>query len=447
MKRWTSARVARALATDDPGGGRFTGVGTDTRTLPDGALFVALRGERFDAHDFLDEARARGARAAVVRHGTPAVDGLVLFEVDDTLAALGRLAWDRRREISGPVVAVTGTNGKTATKEMLAAALGTCWRVHATSGNLNNLVGVPLTILGSPEDAQALVVEAGASVPGEIARLRAVIDPTVGVVTNVSLGHTEGFGSIEGVLAEKLSLLDGVALAVVGTEPRALRDRAATLAGRVRSAGTAADADVRPDGVSADERGYGVLTFKGQRVTLPVVGRHQAENAMLALAVADELGVAPAGAVRALATVRLPAGRCEVVEYGSRRILNDTYNANPASVRAVLATAQALRRDRPLVIVLGTMLELGAAAAAEHARVADEVVALEPTLVGVVGQFVPAFERQAARLGDRLITAPDPDTLGARLAARLTGGELVVVKASRGVRLERAIPHLLRERN
>lgn len=442
MSRWTTARVARALGGRDPGGPAFTEVSTDTRTLGEGALFVALAGERFDAHDLLDEARRRGARGAVVRRGTGAVDGLVFFEVDDPLTALGRLALDRRGDVRGPVVAVTGTNGKTATKEMLAATLGARWRVHATRGNLNNLVGVPLTVLGAPEDVEALVVEAGASVPGEIARLRMVIAPTVGVVTNVAAGHTEGFGSLDGVMTEKLSLLDGVDLAVVGTEPPALAGRAAQRARRVRSAGTAEDADVRPDAWSLDASGHARLTFRGQAVRLPLIGRHQVDNAMLALAVADALGVAPAAAVTALAQVRLPAGRCELLERGSFLILNDTYNANPASVRAALETADAIRGERPLVVVLGTMLELGTESTSAHAKLAEEVVARDPALVGAVGDFVPAFATHAEYLGQRLITAPDSDTLGSRLVARLGGGEFVLLKASRGVQLERAIPHL-----
>lgn len=443
MTRWSSELVARALEVSVPEPAEFTAVSTDTRTLSEGALFVAIAGERFDAHEFLRDARRRGARGAVVRRGTPPVDGLVLFPVADPRAALGRLARTRRRVVEGPVVAVTGTNGKTAAKEMLAVVLGTRWQVHATRGNLNNLVGVPLTLLAAPEATEALVVEAGASERGEIARLREIIEPGVGVVTNVSAAHTEGFGSVEGVLEEKLALLDGVALAVVGTDPPDLAARARDCAARVLTAGTAESADVRPDTWSLESSGHATLAFRGHGIRLPVVGRHQVENAVIALAVAEALGVDPAAAAAALADVRLPPGRCEVVQHGGWTILNDTYNANPASVEAALATADAMRGDRPLVVVLGSMLELGEQSADQHARVAEAVVARAPALVGALGEFVPAFERHAARLGDRLITAPDPDTLGARLAARLAGGEFMLVKASRGVRLERAIAHLV----
>jgi UDP-N-acetylmuramoyl-tripeptide--D-alanyl-D-alanine ligase len=200
---WTSSSIRAALGLPARPGTEqsYVGVSTDTRSLPAGALFVAIAGERFDGHAHLEEAAARGALGAVVRAGTPA-SRAELFEVPDTVEALGWLARARRREIGGPVVAVTGTNGKTTTKEMLALTLGTRFRVHATRANLNNLIGVPLTILEAPADAEALVIEAGASVPGEIARYRQIIEPTVAVITNVAAGHLEGFGSLEGVLRE-----------------------------------------------------------------------------------------------------------------------------------------------------------------------------------------------------------------------------------------------------
>ena len=229
MTAWDSQSVATALGVSAPAELRFTGVTTDTRHLAPGTLFVALKGDRFDAHDFLADARTKGAAAAVVRRGTPRVDGLPLFEVADTLAALGLLARARRRRLppTSPVVAITGSSGKTSAKEMIRAVLATRYRVHATSGNLNNLVGVPLTILGAPDDAEALVVEAGASVPGEIARLRDVIEPTIAVITNVGYAHVEGFGSLEGVLREKLALVPGAGVAVVGTDPQRSRARRA----------------------------------------------------------------------------------------------------------------------------------------------------------------------------------------------------------------------------
>ncbi len=446
MTAWTARGVAQALGHGAAGVPEigFTRIATDSRTLAGGELFVALVGERFDAHDFLAQARAAGARGAVVRRGTPAVGDLVLFEVDDTLSALGALARARRREIPGPVVAVTGSNGKTSTRAMLGAALGTRWRTHATRENLNNLVGVPLTILEAPENTEALVVECGANLPGELARLRDIVEPTVGVVTNVAAAHLAGFGSRDGVLREKVSLLEGVACAVVGQQPSELGTLARGVARRTVVAGVRPGADVAPDRWHVNERGEPVLTVQGVRVALPLAGRHQAENAMVALAVALELDLETARVADALAHVTLPHGRCEVRRVADLELIDDTYNANPASLAAALDVARTLRGSRPLVVLVGTMLELGPESAALHAQMADEILAARPDLMGAVGEFVPALARRDP--GPRLVTAADPDALGAAVAERLTGGELVLLKASRGVALERAIPHLIRRR-
>jgi len=447
VSAWSARTVSAALGLPAPAtDAAYGAVETDTRALHPGAVFVALAGERFDAHEFLPAAAAAGAAAAVVRVGTLPVPGLTLYVVPDTRAALGQLATHRRRQVSGPVVAITGTNGKTATKEMAATVLGTRWRGHTTRANLNNEIGVPLTLLAAPEGTEALVVEAGASIPGEIARLRAIIEPTVAVITNVSAGHVEGFGDLDGVLAEKASLAAAVACAFVGTEPRALAARVRTLARETIVAGLDAPAEVRPDAWTLDRSGHAELVFRGVTARVPLAGRHQGANAMLVLALAERLGLTPGAAAQALQDVRLPAGRWDVHTVGDRTVINDAYNANPASMHAAFATVRAIQADRPLVLLLGTMRELGAMHEAAHEEIADAAVALAPALVGAVGAFVPPLERRADVLGDRLVVAPDPETLGKAIAARLPARALVLLKASRGVRMEQALPHLLASR-
>ncbi|HET9275710.1 MAG TPA: UDP-N-acetylmuramoyl-tripeptide--D-alanyl-D-alanine ligase [Gemmatimonadales bacterium] len=444
MKQWTDAEVRGALGLGGSGAAqRFTGIATDTRNLAPGSLFVALTGERFDAHDFLADAAWAGASAAVVRAGTPPVAALPFYEVPDPLHALGELARFRRGLVTGPVVAITGTNGKTSTKEMLATALGTRYRTHATRINLNNLVGVPLTILESAADTEALVIEAGANQPGEIARHREVIAPSVAVVTNVAAGHLEGFGSGEGVLYEKLALTDGVPLVVVGTEPGALAMLARQRARRVITAGLA-NADRTPTRVELLDDGRPRVTVGTRSFVLPARGRHQAANAMLAWAVCEALGLDLDRVASALGDVRLPGGRGELLRFGRISVLNDSYNANPASFRTAIELARSLRGDRRLVFVAGTMRELGEAGPALHAEIASLLVALNPDLLGAVGDFVTALEPYRSVLGERLITAPDVPALGAALSARLAGDELVVLKASRGVALERLLPDLAR---
>ena len=445
MAFWTSDRVARVLGVGEVQGAVFAGVTTDTRTLEPGALFVALAGDRFDGHDYLGQARENGAAGAVVRRGTPAAHGLAMYGVDDTLVALGLLARERRRAVDGPVVAITGTNGKTATRELVRAVLGTRWRVYATRENRNNLVGVPLTILEAPDGTDAFVIEAGASEPGEIDRLRDIIEPTIAIVTNVSIGHVEGFGSVAATLEEKLALTKGAPVAIVGAEPLEMGARAAKAARRVVVAGTASSADVRPDHASVPASGFGVLQVGTVRIEVPFRGRHQLENAMLVVAVARELEISIDEAAASMVVARLPAGRCEVLEYGELMVMNDAYNSNPASLSASLETAQGIRGDRPLVVVLGTMLELGNDSPGWHAEMAGRVLDHDPALVAVTGEFVAAFAQHQESLGDRLIQAPDPASLGRELAPQLRGDEFVLLKASRGVRLEEALPFILPE--
>ncbi len=446
-RRWTSDEVASALGVAVPAKLEFAAISTDTRHLTPQSLFIALKGDRFDAHNFLAKAKEQGATAAIVRRGTPPIDGLAFFEVDDTLAALGRLARARRRMLpeNTPVVAITGSSGKTSTKEMIRAALGARYRVHATSGNLNNLVGVPLTILSAPDDTEALVVEAGASVPGEIAKLRAIIEPTIAVITNIGYAHVEGFGSLEGVMAEKLSLLDGVPVAVLGTGPDAMWPEARR---RTQVIPAALPGKPTDDGLLdryLDRDGHPRLTLdSGEKVTLPALGIHQLENAQIALAVAQRAGVDHDAALRALAGLQLPEGRGDVRDIDGMVVIDDTYNANPASLRRAVQTAAwlARRQRRPLVVVVGTMLELGPESARLHAEVAREIAKRKPALVAAVGSFVPPFESLRDELGGRLITAADANALGPKLKAALRGNELLLLKASRGVALEQVLRHI-----
>jgi UDP-N-acetylmuramoyl-tripeptide--D-alanyl-D-alanine ligase len=402
---------------------------------------VALEGEHFDGHDHLSAAAAAGATGAVVRQRTGPVPGLTLFEVPETLRAFGHLARARRRALKGPVIAITGTNGKTSTKEMLASVLRTRYATHATRANLNNLVGVPLTILEAPPDTEALVVEAGANRPGEIARYREIIEPSVTIVTNAVAGHLEGFGSLAGVVEEKLSLTDGVPLAIVGTEPSELATGARKRARQVLTAGLRG-ADLIPDQVTLDDSARPIITIGGTTFVLSARGLHQADNAIRVWAAVDALGFDHEAAARALESFSIPAGRGELLQEGSLTILNDCYNANPQSFRAAIATAAALRGQRRLVFVAGTMRELGGDSTALHLQVGNALVELNPDLLAVVGDFVPALKRHAGTLGNRLITAADPMALAPILADRLEGNEIIVLKASRGVALERILPAL-----
>jgi len=440
---WTAKLVTEALGLPPASWDhQYTGLSTDTRGLKDGELFIALRGERFDAHDYLGDARLAGVGGVVVRRNTPRWPGFDWFEVDDTLEALGRLARLRRDRFGGQVVAITGTVGKTSTKELAAAALAPLGAVHRSERNLNNLVGVPLTVLAAPEEAAVMVVECGASVKGEIARLRGIVRPDIAVVTSVDAGHLEGFGTVEAVMDEKTALVAGAAVAVVGTHPPALAERARHAARRVVVAGTGAGADLTAQDVTLAPDGRATFSVRGTRVELPLPGRHMVDNALIALAVAEAAGVPLAAAAAGLAAARLPSGRSEIFDIGGVTVINDCYNANPASLRAALDLLAAVRGTRRTVAVVGTMRELGDQAAALHREAARAVVAARPDRIVAVGEFGPAFAALEGAAPRDVIAGARPEDVADRLRELLRPGDVVLLKASRGVALERLLPLL-----
>ena len=439
---WNARKVTVALGLPEATwNSEYTGLTTDTRNLKKGELFVALKGERFDAHDFLGDARLAEVGAVVVRTGTPRWPGFDWFEVDDTLVALGQLARYRREQFKGPVVAVTGTNGKTSTKELMAAALGARFRVHKSDKNLNNLVGVPLTILAAPDEAEAMVVECGASLRGEIGRMRHIVRPDIAVVTNVGAGHLEGFGSLEAVLTEKVSLLADAPVAVVGPRPPHLPDAARRVARRVITAAIEKPADWTADSLSMREGGMATFSVRGTEVKLPLHGRHMVANALVALAVADAAGVPLADAARGLERATIPGGRSEIAEIDGFTVVNDCYNANPTSLVAALDLVRDLRGNRRAVVVVGTMRELGSDADALHREAAQAVLALGPDVIGAVGDFAQAFAALGGA-GPRIVSGPTPESIAEELKPLLHKGDIVLLKASRGVQLEKLLPLL-----
>lgn len=446
---WTLSRVADALegvaALPLPrGDGAVARVWTDTRTIQPGDLFVALRGERFDAHEFLSPAVAAGAVGVVVADAHRAAGlGVPAFVVRDTTLAFGALARYRRVAWGRPVVAVGGSNGKTSTKELIRAALGARLEVHATHGNLNNQVGVPQTLLALGDDADVAVVEVGTNAPGEIAILRDIVRPEVAVITAIGEEHLEGFGDLAGVLREEASLLDGVELAVVPAHEAALIAEARRRARRVTTAGVSAGDLAATDALLLRD-GTGRIEVDDVVVRVPLRGAHNLRNAMLAVAVARACGVSFDDAARGIAALdvaAMPGMRSAVEPLGAALLVNDAYNANPASARAAMDLLDAVAGARLRVIVLGTMRELGAHSAAAHAEIARVALASGAAIVAGIGEFATAL--RAVGAGDpRVVTAADVDDLWPALEARLPVSAAILLKASRGVRLERLVPHL-----
>ena len=441
---WSWDRVAQALAPHADGNlprgaQTFGRVWTDTRTIEQGDLFVALAGDRFDAHDFLADAVAKGAAGVVVSKLDNARNlGVPVYHVHDTLVALGALGNFYRKMLNVPIVGVVGTNGKTSTKELIRAALGSRLRVHATSGNLNNLIGVPLTLLSMPATTEVGVIEMGTNQPGEVARLRAIVDPNVVVVTSVAEEHLEGLGDLAGVLREEMAAAEGTPVAIVPASQPEVVAAATVRAGRVVSAGVDARADVGATSWSVEPDGRGRIVVDDVTIQLPLRGVHNIRNAMLAIAVAQELGVTVADAAHGFASMAPPPMRSNIEQHGTATLINDAYNSNPGSARAAIELLAHAGMGRQRVAVLGTMLELGPSTPKLHDDVAREALNAGVEVVAAIGEFASALGRIAP--GDsRVITAGDVDELWSKLSPRLAPDAVILLKGSRGMRLERLV--------
>jgi len=361
---------------------------------------------------------------------------------------LGHLARHRRRVMRPRVVAVTGSSGKTTTKDLLQETLKGSFRVHATPGSLNNRIGLPKTILMAPDDAQVMVLEMGTNEPGEIRALTEVAEPELAVITTISESHLEKLGSLEGVLEEKLELFRHMpqgGTGVVGDDPEFLAERARGLVDDLRVAGWTeeADSEFRPTEVEVDEKGCYHFRWMGEQVQLGLPGRHSVQNALLALAVADKLGVPPKDAARRIGKVRPGKMRGEIRGLGSLTLILDCYNANPQSLKAALDLLETVQVLGPRVAVLGSMLEMGDDTRLFHRRSLEDALGRQVDLILATGLFAEAAEwvtRPAH--GPELLSAPELDEAEEILRKRLGGTEVVLLKASRGVAMESLVPGL-----
>jgi UDP-N-acetylmuramoyl-tripeptide--D-alanyl-D-alanine ligase len=418
---------------------------SDTRAVQPGDLFVALQGERFDAHDFVAEAAAKGAVGALVARPLPA--SIAQLVVPDTLLGLQALAASWRQDFDLPVIGVTGSNGKTTTKQLLAAVFAARGPVLATAGNYNNHIGVPLTLLRLAAEHRTAVIEMGASHAGEIALLAELARPTVGIVTQAGDAHLEGFGSREGVAKAKGELFSALnhGVAVINTD-----DHYAPLwkqlagANQTITFGFSADADVRAVDLHSESQSnqFTLLTPAGKAtVRLPLPGRHNIANALAAAAAGHALGLDAATIAKGLQQVEAPKGR--VLSHATAtgaKVIDDSYNANPSS----LAAAMALLSKEPgrRILVLGNMAELGPAASELHARAGVEAKALGLDALYAFGTLA---EQAATAFGIGGKSFATLEELAESLRPLLKPGTTVLVKGSRSARMERVVAALLEQ--
>lgn len=444
---WAKAACAGELVQGSPAT-RCERVNTDSRQARAGDLFVALRGERFDGHDFLGAVARQGVAAVVVERRFQPLPPLEcgVLRVADTRQALGQLAARYRREFSPAMIAVGGSNGKTSTKELIAAVLRQKLATLWSEASFNNDVGVPATLLRLESEHQAAVVEVGTNHPGELAPLLEIIRPRFGVITNIGREHLEFFGDLAGVAAEEGTLAEALPadgkLLLDGdnewTEALARRSRATVV--RV---GLGEGNDWRAQQLRVESRGMAFRVSAPQpefagvyRINL--LGRHQVVNALFALALGAELGLDRAQLERGLAECQPAKMRLQVWEWSGVRVLDDAYNANADSMEAALQVLRELPCKGRRVAVLGDMGELGAHSESAHAEVGRRAAELGVGQLIAVGKMAGVMAQAARAAGlNRVLELAEVDAAVPALKSVLKAGDTVLLKASRAARLER----------
>jgi UDP-N-acetylmuramoyl-tripeptide--D-alanyl-D-alanine ligase len=423
-----------------------TSVSIDSRDVLPGALFVALPGERTDGGRFVPEAFANGAVGALVRDGLD-VDGPAV-SVRSTGEGLMMLARDERARMDASVVAVTGANGKTSTKDMAAAVMATTFRTHASRESFNNEVGLPVTLLGAASDTQVVVAEMGARHVGDVAILCGIARPDIAIVTNVGFAHLEVFGSWDRIVeasAEPIEALTPDGVAVLNADDAVVADYAGRTEGRIVTFGLAPDADVRAEDVSLDTDGRATFTLvcgaERVQVTLAVPGEHMVSNALAAAATGVTLGVPLVACTEALSNSAVSKWRMETFTTPAGvRVVNDAYNANPESMAAALRAARWMAGEGHLIAVLGTMAELGPIAAREHERIGELAARIRVDRLIAVGASARSIADAGLREGvepDNVACYDDPDQALDDVRRSARPGDLVLFKGSRVAGLER----------
>jgi UDP-N-acetylmuramoyl-tripeptide--D-alanyl-D-alanine ligase len=423
------------------------GYSIDSRTLGPGQLFFAVQGERLDGHDFVEQALEKGAAAAVVRSDQAGrYQGETrLLTVEDTLVALQTLATAVRKLWGKPLIAVTGSAGKTTTKEAIAHVLSSRFRVLKSEGNFNNHFGLPLMLLKLEPEYDVAVIEMGMSHAGEIRALAKIAQPEIGVVTNVAPVHLEFFDSLAGIARAKYELIESLPVsgtAVLNADDEYVSQFGRGFKGKVVQYGLRATADVRAENIrSKGTEGTEfdvVIGASREPATLPLVGEHNVLNALAAVAVGVERGLKPAEAGATLATLTPADKRGQVLQVGNITVINDCYNSNPKALEAMVDALAAMNARRRIVVA-GEMLELGPAGEDMHRRAGDHISEKKiDVLIGVRG-LARAMVGAAEQAGTRAEFVASSEEAGEWLAREARDGDVILLKASRGVKLERAL--------
>lgn len=433
-------------------------ISTDTRTLQPGDLFIALRGEQFDGHDYSAQAAEKGAIAMLCDEQfdeATAPETLALIQVSDTLLGLQRLAASYRKELDVKVVGITGSNGKTSTKEMLAAVLGVKYRVQKTKGNLNNHIGVPLTLLSLEETTEIAITEMGMNHPGEIRPLAEIAKPDIAVVTGIGWAHIEAFESRSDIAEEKGELvraLDAEGIAVINGDDEFLKKTELWTEAKIVRSGFDPQNDVVISDVHTDSAGMqftAVIESEELNVSIPVFGRHMAANAGLALAVAHTLGVPLESSKVGLENLDLPGGRLKLRSRARGWVLDDSYNASPDSIAAGVESLDLLPGNGRKVVLLGAMAELGDHSVQLHQWVGERVAANGVEIMGVMGPNAEHYIAGAEKENKAVMTylADSHEALAEFYLKHAKPDDLILIKGSRRMEMERLVELLVGQGN
>ncbi len=444
---------ARPLGVIADGAAPAISVCTDSRHLDAGCLFFALHGPRFDGHHFLVEAASKGAVAAVIDQVPPALPpDFQLLKVENTRAALGELSATVRRQMTATVVAVAGSNGKTSTKHLIDSALGVRLNGSISPKSYNNDIGVPLTIFPADPHQDYLVLEIGTNHPGEIRTLTQMARPDIAVITNCGPEHLEFLDDLRGVRQENASIIEGLGdkgtLVVNGDDAQLLEAVAAHPRQRTITFGFQESNDLFATDVRVAEEGVRFKLNKRREVFVPLLGRHTASNALAAIAVARRMGLTEEDILAGLSHARGADMRLQLREAGGIRVLNDAYNANPASMKAALETIAALPTSGRKIAVLGDMLELGRSAERFHREIGEAAAQCGLDLLICVGEQSTLMAEAAGQKGmaDRVHHFRHTAEAKPWIKRHVRAGDLVLFKASRGVRLEEIADELGKSR-
>lgn len=434
-------------------GTKITGVCTDSRTISNGDVFIALKGEKFDGHAFVEQAFTAGAAAAIVDESfrTESVPGKPFLVVPDTTKALGELAAMHRRRFDIPVLAIAGSNGKTTTKEMIVRVLKTRYRVHGTEKNHNNHIGVPQTLLKLQKKHDIAVVEIGTNHPGEIPYLCSILGPTHGLITTIGHEHLEFFKSIDGVADEEGALFEQLgsrkkSMSFVNADNEWIVRKAKVVKNRFTYGLTAKRIDVRGKIIGRDETGCVTIDIKGRRtgkrtsIHLAIPGDHNASNALAATAVGLKFKVPLKKIRNALESFKPSDKRMQVLDLEGVMVYNDTYNANPDSMMAALRTLASANVSGKKIAVLADMRELGEAAIEEHKRVGTEATALGLQYILTYGEM--ARHIHEASSAPYALHYDQKNMLAEYLAELIAPGDAVLIKGSRGMNMEDIVAFL-----